>query len=312
MRIWRILAACIALTLSLWAGAADDPSCRSVRLADVGWSDVAASTGLASVVLEGLGYRPSVAQASVSVTFTGIRNRQIDAFVGYWKPHMQDVAEPFVKAGQVRVLDQPNLAGVRHTLAVPDYLYDKGLRSVDDIARFSKDLQGRILGIEPGSDGNAQIAGMIRQNRYGLGAFTLAESSEAAMLAEVKRAVRARRAVLFLAWEPHPMNTQVKLNYLSGGDEVFGAGQGAANVYTVLAPAFQLRCPNAARLLSNLRFTPAMIAEVMAPIMEKGRPDAAARNFLKREPQSLDAWLEGVTTLDGREPMASVLAAIRR
>lgn len=312
MRIWRILAAGVALTHSLWAGAADDPSCRSVRLADVGWSDVAASTGLASVVLEGLGYRPSVAQASVSVTFTGIRNRQIDAFVGYWKPHMQDVAEPFVKAGQVRVLDQPNLAGVRHTLAVPDYLYDKGLRSVDDIARFSKDLQGRILGIEPGSDGNAQIAGMIRENRYGLGAFKLAESSEIAMLAEVQRAVRARRAVLFLAWEPHPMNTQVKLNYLSGGDEVFGAGQGAANVYTVLAPSFQLRCPNAARLLSNLRFTPAMIAEVMAPIMEKGRPDVAARNFLKRDPQSLNAWLEGVTTLDGREPMASVLAAIRR
>ena len=43
---------------ALSAAAGDEPSCRSVRLADVGWSDVAASTGLASVVLEGLGYRP--------------------------------------------------------------------------------------------------------------------------------------------------------------------------------------------------------------------------------------------------------------
>lgn len=312
MRAWRSLLALAALTQALAASAGDDPSCRSVRLADVGWSDVAAGTGLAAVLLDGLGYKPTVTQASVSVTFAGLKNRQLDAFLGYWKPHMQSVAEPFVQAGQVRVLDTPNLAGPRHSLAVPDYLYDKGLRSFDDIAKFAKDLQGRILGIEPGSDGNAQIAAMIKQGRYGLGAFTLVESSEAAMLGEVQRALRLRRPVLFLAWEPHPMNAQLKLQYLGGGEDVFGPNQGAANVYTVLSPAFQTRCPNAARLLGNLRFSAAMIGQVMAPLMEKGRPEASARNYLKREPQALDAWLEGVTTFDGRPAAADVIAAIKR
>ena len=35
--------------------AAEDASCKTVRFAEVGWSDIAATTGMASVVLEGLG-----------------------------------------------------------------------------------------------------------------------------------------------------------------------------------------------------------------------------------------------------------------
>ena len=38
--------------------AADPASCKAVRFADVGWSDIAATTGLASVVLEGLATSP--------------------------------------------------------------------------------------------------------------------------------------------------------------------------------------------------------------------------------------------------------------
>ncbi len=40
------------------AFAAEPASCKPVRFADVGWSDIAATTGMASVVLEGLGYKP--------------------------------------------------------------------------------------------------------------------------------------------------------------------------------------------------------------------------------------------------------------
>ena len=81
--------------------AADPASCKAVRFADVGWSDIAATTGLASVVLEGLGYKPTVTIASVPITFAGIKSKQIDAFLGYWNPTMTPIIEPFVKAGQI-------------------------------------------------------------------------------------------------------------------------------------------------------------------------------------------------------------------
>src|SRR6218665_1455765 len=79
------------------AAAAEPASCKPVRFADVGWSDIAATTGLASVVLEGLGSQPSVTIASLPIAFTGIKSKQIDAFLGYWFPSMTPIIEPFVK-----------------------------------------------------------------------------------------------------------------------------------------------------------------------------------------------------------------------
>jgi len=216
------LVATALLSLGLQAHAAEDASCKTVRFADVGWSDIAATTGLASVVLEELGYKPTVTIASIPITFAGMKNKQIDVFLGYWNPSMTPVIEPFVKAGQIKVLDQPNLTGAKYTLAVPDYLYDKGLKTFADIAKFEKDLGGKIHGIEPGNDGNALIAGMIKDNKFGLKSFKMVESSEAGMLVEAQRAIRTKKAIVFLGWEPHPMNSSFALTYLAGGDDWFG------------------------------------------------------------------------------------------
>ena len=307
------LALAVVFAVAATPGAATEPaSCKAVRFADVGWSDIAAANGLAAVVLEALGYRPTATLAALPIAMTGMKNRQIDVFLGYWKPSMVPVVEPFVRDGHVEVLDVPNLSGARYTLAVPRHLYDKGLKTFADIARFEKALEGRIHGIEAGSEANAPIRRMIRDNRFGLGGFTLVESSEAAMLAQVQSASRSRKAIVFLGWEPHPMNVQLKMHYLSGGDDVFGPDDGAARVYTAVARGYRERCPNVAALLSNLRFTAEMESRVMVPILEKGRPHAAAHAFLQRNPTVVAPWLRGVMTIDGQDALAAVTAALQR
>ena len=312
MKCKLAVAALVLLSLCVPAAAVEDPSCRNVRFADVGWSDIAATTGLASAVLEGLGYKPGVTFASVPVALTGLKNRQIDVFLGYWDPVMTPLVEPFVKAGHIQVLAQPNLVGARHSLAVPQYLYDRGLKDFSDISRFQKELQGKIFGIESGSDGNTQIQAMIRENRFGLQNFQLVASSEAGMLAEVQQAVSARKAIVFLGWEPHPMNNRVKLRYLTGGDDVFGANLGAASVYTAVPSAFEARCPNVAAFLNQLQFTTDIESQVMGLIQDEAKPTVAARNFLRKNPALLERWLRGVTTFDGRDGLAAVTAFIKR
>ena len=113
--------------------AADPPVCKNVRFADVGWSDIAATTGLASTMLQGLGYAPTKTIASVPITFAGIKSKQIDVFLGYWSPTMDPIIQPFTKAGTIKVLATPNLTGAKYTLAVPDYVYQGGLKSFADI-----------------------------------------------------------------------------------------------------------------------------------------------------------------------------------
>ena len=305
-----ILTAVAALTAQ--TALADDASCKTVRFADVGWSDIAATTGMASVVLEGLGYKPTVTIASIPIAFAGMKKKQIDVFLGYWNPSMTPQIEPFVKAGDIKVLDVPNLVGAKYTLAVPTYLFDKGLKTFADIAKFEKELGGKIYGIEPGNDGNALIAGMIKDNKFGLKSFKMVESSEAGMLIEAQRAIKADKAIVFLGWEPHPMNVQMKMSYLSGGDDVFGPNLGEAKVYTAIPPSYEKKCPNVYSFLKNLQFTTDIENQVMGPILKKVKPNTAAKDFLKKNPATVDKWLAGVTTLDGKPGAEAVKAALAK
>ena len=302
------LAACCTLSLFSTSLLADEASCKNVRLGAVGWTDVVATTAIASELLHGLGYETKQTQASQQIIFAGIQKGQIDAFLGYWKPIMDDNIKPFLDAGAVKVAAEPSLDDAVAVLAVPSYTADKGLKTLADIARFKDELDGKIYGIEAGSGANTAIQKLIDSNQFGLGGFKLVESSEAGMLAAVGRAVRNEKPVVFFGWKPHPMNLSMQITYLTGTEDVFGPNDGAATVSTVTAPDYAERCPNANRLLTSLRFTSAQEAELMQPIMDRKQPAQVARDWIKANPQVVEAWLDGVTTLDGKPASASLVA----
>jgi glycine betaine/proline transport system substrate-binding protein len=278
----------------------DGDACRTVRLSDVGWTDVTATTALFSVLLERLGYRPQVTVLAVPVTFASMKNKDIDVFLGNWMPTQEGDSRAYVADGSIEVLG-PNLTGAKYTLAVPSYTYDAGLKSFADIQRFAPQLKNSIYGIEAGNDGNRLILSMLKQNLFGLGEFKLIESSEQGMLAEVERAYREHAPVVFLAWDPHPMNMRFDLKYLSGGDSVFGPNYGGASVYTNTRAGYTLQCPNVGRLLQNLHFTPRGESQLMASILDEHQPpEVAAAAWLKANPAVVSAWLDGVYTFDGR------------
>ena len=227
---------------------------KTVRFSDVGWTDITATTALANVVLEGLGYTPRIDILSVPVTYQSLKNGDIDVFLGNWMPTQEADIAPFTADGSVETV-RANLEGAKYTLAVPKYLSDEGLKDYADIAKFKDQLDGKIYGIEPGNDGNRLIQKMIDEGAFGLTGFEVVESSEQGMLAEVQRAARSNKAIVFLGWEPHPMNTNFELTYLTGGDDMFGPNFGGATVYTNVRKGFLQECPNVGKLLQNLAFT---------------------------------------------------------
>jgi glycine betaine/proline transport system substrate-binding protein len=288
-------------------GQRDPPRCQSVRFSDVGWTDVTATTALVAQLLRSIGYSPTITVLSVPVTFASIQNNDIDVFLGNWMPAQEADRARYLENGSVVVIG-PNLTGAKYTLAVPAYTYDAGLRDFKDIQRFAPALNDSIYGIEPGNDGNRHVLEMLKQNQFGLGGFKLIESSEQGMLAQVERAYRDKKPVVFLAWEPHPMNMRFDLRYLAGGDEVFGPNFGGATIYTVTRKGYSAECPNMGRLLANLKFTLRGESEMMAAILDRHEaPDVAATEWLKANPTATRAWLQGVLTVDGR-PAVSALA----
>ena len=290
------------------ANVAEPPACQVVRFSDVGWTDVTSTTALVTETLRMLGYRPQITVLSVPVTFTSMKNHDIDVFLGDWQPMQEADRAPYIADGSVTEVGV-NLEGAKYTLAVPAYTQEAGLKDFADIQRFAPQLKNVIYGIEAGNDGNRLVLKMIKENQFGLGRFQLVESSEQGMLAQVERAVREHQPIVFLAWEPHPMNVRFDIRYLSGGDAVFGPNFGGATIYTLTRRGYSAECPNVGRLLRNLHFTLRQESEMMGLILDRHeQPATAAQEWLQAHPDVVRSWLDGVLTFDGK-PSDGVLKA---
>jgi glycine betaine/proline transport system substrate-binding protein len=281
------------------AMAADAASCQKVRLSDVGWTDITATTALTAAILEQMGYQGEISQLAVPVTYASMKKKDIDVFLGNWMPSMENDIKPYREDGSVETLGA-NLEGAKYTLAVTQGAHDAGLKDFADIAKFKDKLGGKIYGIESGNDGNRLVLDVIKDPKFGLEGFELVESSEAGMLAQVAKATAAGEDVVFLGWAPHPMNSNYKISYLTGGDDYFGPNFGGATVYTNVRKGYVAECPNVGKFISNLKFTLDMENQIMGEILDKGAdPKAAAVAWVKANPDALTPWLEGVTTFDG-------------
>jgi glycine betaine/proline transport system substrate-binding protein len=307
---WILAAGAVALLTAGAARAAEPDSCKNVRFSDVGWTDITSTTAATTEVLKGLGYQTDIEILSVPVTYASLKNKDIDVFLGNWMPTMAADIKPYLDDKTVENVGV-NLEGAKYTLAVPTYLADEGLKDYADINTFRDQLGGKIYGIEPGNDGNRLILKMIDDDAFGLKGFELVESSEQGMLAQVARATKRKQPIVFLGWEPHPMNKNFEMTYLSGGDDWFGPNYGGATVYTNVRAGYLKECPNVGKLLENQKFTLAMENEIMGGILDDGKsPGDAATAWLKQHPEALDSWLAGVTTADGQPGLPAVKAAL--
>jgi glycine betaine/proline transport system substrate-binding protein len=294
-----------------FAGSAFAEGCDKIIFSDVGWTDITATTAATTLVLEALGYETETKVLSVPVTYTGLAEGDIDVFLGNWMPTMEADLAPHRDAGKVETV-RTNLEGAKYTLATNEAGAALGIADFKDIAAHKDALEGQIYGIEPGNDGNRLIIDMIASGPFGLDGFEVVESSEQGMLAEVDKKSGDGQPIIFLGWEPHPMNANFKMTYLTGGDDYFGPNLGGAVVDTNVRAGYVAECPNQGKLLQNLSFTLAMENEIMGAILNDGAdPLDAAKAWLAANPTAWEGWLDGVTAKDGSDAKAAVMAALQ-
>ncbi|MGP0174912.1 choline ABC transporter substrate-binding protein [Pseudomonas sp. NCHU5208] len=306
MNRFNVLLLATALTSAgnVWA---EDAACSTVKLGDPGWSDIAVTNGIASFLLDGLGYEVQSQTLAVPIIFAGLQKGQIDVFLGNWMPAQQSNYDKFVANGELDKL-ATNLEGTEYTLAVPAYAYEAGVKTFADLDKHAEQFKHKIYGIASGSPGNESIRKMIDADEFGLGDWKLIESSEQAMLVQVGRAVKRDQFVVFLGWTPHPMNVQYDMKYLKGGEKYFG---NSGQVNTLARKGYAAQCPNVGKLMSQLHFTQDMENAIMDQVLSRqASNDEAVKAWLKANPQVLDGWLQGVSTRDGGDGLAAVKARL--
>ncbi len=309
MKTTKYLAAALGLAAALTSGAAlagDPESCKPVRLSDVGWTDIQATTAVTSVLLTALGYEPQVIQLSVPVTYASLKNKDLDVFLGNWMPSMTNDIKDYTADGSVETVSQ-NLEGAGYGLVVPTYVADAGVKSLTDIGKFKDKFDNKIYGIEAGNDGNRIILDMISKPENNLTGFDLVESSEAGMLTQAEQSMKDNQWIVFLGWTPHPVMGEMKITYLDGmGDSGFGA----ATVHTNVRKGYLTECPNVGAFIKNLHFSLSMENEMMDSIRKGGDPNTVATDWLKAHPDVVGPWLSGVTTFDGGDAAAAIKTAL--
>jgi glycine betaine/proline transport system substrate-binding protein len=302
----NLMASAAAIVLAGPAAA----NCDKVIFSDVGWTDITATTAVTSLVVKALGYDTETKVLSVPITYASMAEGNIDVFLGNWMPTMEADIAPYREAGTVDTV-RTNLTGAKYTLATNAAGVAAGITDFASIAQASDALDGKIYGIEPGNDGNRLIMDMVDADAFGLKGFQVVESSEQGMLAQATRSEERNEPIVFLGWEPHPMNANIEMTYLPGGDDFFGPDLGGATVATNTRAGYVSECANTGKLLQNLEFSLKLENEIMGAILDKGEaPEAAAKAWLVANPDTLRAWLDGVTTKDGGDAMQAVTAAL--
>ncbi|WGL61091.1 choline ABC transporter substrate-binding protein [Pigmentibacter sp. JX0631] len=272
--------------------------CKKVRFSNIGWTDISASTAVATEILSVYGYETKSTILSIPMTFAGMKNKDIDIFLGNWMPSMKADIKPYLAQGSVETIGTV-LKGAKYTLAVPAYVYDAGVKNFNDLAQHKEQFQGKIFGIEPGNDGNRNIQEIIKSNAFNLQSWKLIESSEQAMLMEVIQAVKRNKWIVFLGWEPHTMNKMIKMRYLDGGDKYFGPHEGESVVYINSRKNFSKECPDLAKFFRQYQLTIDEEQEIMSLILDKKMlPNSAAKYWIKNNFEKLKPWIHEIKTVD--------------
>ncbi len=304
----KVLAVCMTVLAAGAAQAGETEVCKAVRMSDLGWTDIGLTNATAETLLDALGYDATQTLLSLDVSFVSMQRGDIDVFQGNWRPFQDVQYAQFFDDGSVERLGM-NLEGAKYTLAVPKYVADAGVKSFDDLAAHGEQFGKKIYVIEPGS--NQPLLDMVAANAHGLGDWTIVESSEAGMLAEVSRAVSRNEWVVFLGWQPHPMNIVQQIGYLADGDAEFGPNYGGASVYTIARRDYAKACQDVAKFFSqlavNIDYENAGMQMVMGDGMEF---PAAATAMMAKHPEMVEAWLKDVTTFDGQPALPAVKAAL--
>lgn len=288
------------------AQAAEPESCKTVRMADVGWTDNTAQNGLFKTVLKGLGYTPEDQVLALPVIMESLKNKDLDIFLDNWMPSNAANVQPYLDAKTLDMLDA-NLTGAGYGPVVPDYVAAAGVKDVKDLAANADKFDKKFYGIEPGNDGNKIVQAKIDDPANGLQGWELVESSEQGMLAQAEKSMKNQEWIAFLGWTPHPVMGQMKLVYLTGFEN---DGFGDAQIKTLTRAGYSAECANVGKLLSNLKFTLPMESAIMDTIGGGAEGEKASADWLKANPGVLDSWLAGVTTVDGQEGLPAVKSSL--
>ncbi|MGC3872135.1 ABC transporter substrate-binding protein [Halomonas sp. GXIMD04776] len=293
--------ALLTLPLVVPATAMAQQEDASVRFSAPAWPGVTVKTAMASKLLEALGYQPSQQEIGSTITYEALNLGEIDAFLAAWLPAQQPMYDPSMEKGTIVDLGN-NVDGARLGFAVPSYVAEAGLTSAEDLdnEEFAERLGRTVYNIEAGSGMSEILNRGVDEDIYGLGDWDLSETSTPGMLSVVKDAISNDEWVVFGGWTPHWMNIEYDITYLDDPKDLWGPNGGRSDVKTLLNKDFADSHPNVSKFLDQVVISADDQSEMILGFgFENRDPEEVALEWIKKNPEKVKSFVEGVTTRNG-------------
>ncbi|MGM8214573.1 glycine betaine ABC transporter substrate-binding protein [Bacillaceae bacterium W0354] len=262
---------------------------ETLKVPYVAWARETISTHLLAAILEEVGYTVEISQVEAGPMFASVASGDSDFHTSAWLPathasYWEKYEDDLVKVKEV--LDKAPLA-----LTVPSYMDIDSIEDLKGNTELGEALDWKITGIDPGA-GIMQNTEIVIEE-YGLDNWEVISSSEAAMLTELRKAIKNEEPIIVPLWKPHWIFGVEDLKMLEDPKEIYG-GEGD-QIYTIARKGLKEDAPAAYRVLENYEENYEMVEELMPLVHDQGQdPEEVVKQFLEDNPDLLEQWTEGV------------------
>ncbi|UMZ74368.1 glycine betaine ABC transporter substrate-binding protein [Natranaerofaba carboxydovora] len=245
----------VGITLVSFTGCDEAEGQEEIQLPYADWSCTAAKTYVVTAILEEeMGYDVNLTLADLGGIFTDVAAGNQDFYMAAWLPitHMdyyEDNEEGLVDHNIV-------YENAKIGLVVPEYM---DIDSIDELEEYKEELEGEITGIEPGA-GLMQATESALEEYDSLSEFTLLDSSESGMVAELQSRYDNEEPIVVTGWTPHWKFAEWDLKFLEDPEGTFGE---AEMIHAITRTGFEEEHPEVAELLSNFYVDDETLGELM-------------------------------------------------
>lgn len=247
---------------------------KTITIGYIDWDEDIAATHLWKKVLEDKGYKVNMQHVSdAGPVYVGLSKGQIDLFLDSWLP----VTHKKYWEQYGNQLSKLNTwyTNAKLTIAVPNYMK---IDSIDQLPSVKNDINGKIVGIEPGAGLTGAVNDAIK--KYPLDGITQQTSSTPAMLAALDKATNSKDPIAVALWRPHWAYSKYPIKDLKDPKNVMGS---AEQIHAVGTKDFASKFPEVAAMLKKWKMDDKTLSALENEVLQKNKDNPQA---------GVDAWLK--------------------
>lgn len=256
----------------------------TIRVLYVDWAETVMGTNIYAEVLREQGYDVQLTQVSLAMIYQAIASGKADITLAAWLPNTQ-------KEQYEKVMDKveklpPWYRGAKIGFGVPKYMED--VDCIYEIAKMGNRFKNTIVGIDPGAGIMKLTQNAIKA--YNMTNYKLQSSSEAAMLAAVKNALRKKEPIVFTIWQPHWAFAALDIKMIEDPKGVFGGGD---NIYKLARKDFGASYPEVYNISKNFELNATTLNDLLYQVGHSSeKVDVIARNWVLSHKDIVAKWTQ--------------------